>query len=291
MLAGSIALALCVLLAFAPHSDRPPLASAASQPQKRTCGPALKAPLPLRRGSTGRRVCDLQWLLAGHKPSRYAPIRTFRRAPNGQFGARTAKAVLAMKYRLGFPRRALQPIAGRDLFDILEGKRARPIGYIYRAAARLAKHGVFVAKRTACANRLIRTALHEVGVREIPDGSNDGPRVHQYQAVTGAFRAPWCASFDQWVAKTAGYGTFADDSAYVPYIHDYAYRHAWLRAIPIPGALVMFGSDFHHIGIVVRIDAAGVQTVEGNYANSVAYVYHRYGEEPMAYAWLPGCFR
>ena len=46
-------------------------------------------------------------------------------------------------------------------------------------------------------------ALHEVGVTEHPAGSNSGPRVHQYQEVTGAYGAPWCASFQSWCFREA----------------------------------------------------------------------------------------
>lgn len=46
---------------------------------------------------------------------------------------------------------------------------------------------------------VVRRAKAEVGVKEHPAGSNDGPRVHTYQSSTGAYRQPWCASGRKWL--------------------------------------------------------------------------------------------
>lgn len=243
---------------------------------------------PLKQGDTGQAVKDLQWLLEGKKPSVYLGIATidptFR--PDGIFGPKTAAAVVAMKKRLGWPDRALKPIAGDDFRQILLGKRLRPIGWIARATRRLK---AVVVTPSPCADRIIATAKREIGVHEIPDGSNDGPRIRTYQSVTGAFHAPWCASFVQWVLKTSGYGTVADRSATVFYISHYAYVHQWTHAIGRPGALVAFLNDQGHIGIVERVTAHGFYSIEGNHANRVAEVYRRIGEVPMVFIWLPGC--
>lgn len=67
----------------------------------------------------------------------------------------------------------------------------------------------------------VRIARAEVGVKESPAGSNDGPRVRVYQKTTGAYKAAWCASFAKWleveaakkVGKTLGWFT---NPAYVP---------------------------------------------------------------------------
>lgn len=45
----------------------------------------------------------------------------------------------------------------------------------------------------------VSVAMAEVGVKEQPANSNDGPRVRVYQATTGAYKAPWCASGARWV--------------------------------------------------------------------------------------------
>jgi len=50
---------------------------------------------------------------------------------------------------------------------------------------------------------VVRLAKAEVGVRESPAGSNDGPRIRVYQKTTGALRAPWCASFIRYIYGAA----------------------------------------------------------------------------------------
>lgn len=65
--------------------------------------------------------------------------------------------------------------------------------------------------------RVVELALAEVGVTEHPYASNDGPRVHQYQMVTGAFRQAWCASFVSFIMRHAGYkGRLPALPAWVP---------------------------------------------------------------------------
>jgi hypothetical protein len=54
---------------------------------------------------------------------------------------------------------------------------------------------------------------------EHPAGSNDGPRVHDYQAATGAFHQPWCASFVTFIYKKAGVTLPPFNHAYVPSWH------------------------------------------------------------------------
>lgn len=65
--------------------------------------------------------------------------------------------------------------------------------------------------------RIVEVALSQVGVHETPYASNDGPKVHEYQEVTGAYKQPWCASFVAWCARQAGYkGNLPSVPAWVP---------------------------------------------------------------------------
>lgn len=118
----------------------------------------------------------------------------------------------------------------------------------------------------------LAVALKEVGVKEHPAGSNDGPRIREYQAVTGAYRAAWCASFVQWCLKEAHCPVAAfGRSAYVPYILSAAKAHGMLVAAPKPGDLVCYDWErdgvADHIGIVKRvIDHRTFEAVEGNTA-------------------------
>lgn len=66
--------------------------------------------------------------------------------------------------------------------------------------------------------KALKLELAEVGVTEHPANSNDGPRVREYQSSTGAYKQPWCASFQSWALLGAGLKREALPSipAYVP---------------------------------------------------------------------------
>jgi len=249
-------------------------------PATGSAAPAHKPYRLLKVGSRGRAVKDAQWLLGGHKPSVY-PFAPYRGRPTGEFGARTARAVLAIKWRLGYPLPAAKrPVFGRDLYLFLTGKKARPLAWLGRAAQRI--HHLqprSPAHAASCDRRVVAVARRELAlhVHEVPDGSNDSPRIRLYQAVTGAFRLPWCASFIQYVYRTAGIGTIANASAGVFYIVDWAHARGWLRARPSIGAAVAYLSALGHIGIVERVTSTGFYTIEGNNGNAVREDWHPLG--------------
>ncbi len=246
---------------------------------------ASTVPCLLVKGSHGQRVKDLQWLLGGHKPSAYR-ISTFPWKPNGLLGKRTALAIVRMKYRLGYPDSALTPVAGNDLFNILEGKVKRPLEYIVRAGKR-----VPVPKPPApnpIVQRIISIARSQVGVQEVPDGSNWGPMVSVYQSVTGAYHAAWCVSFAQWVMLHAGAGTFANRTAGVFYAESFEHNLGRVHALPVPGALVAFMEGEGHMGIVVRVYAGGFESIEGNAANGVRDRFHSMQDRQPVFIYLKG---
>ena len=250
----------------------------------------------LRLGSHGKPTRNLQWLLTGAPPSRYSTIHPLRgRKPNGLYGKRTASAVAAAKWRLGYPAGQVNRAAGRVLVDVLLGRRKRPIGWIQTAAKRQARFAreEKAAKLSACQRRVVETAESQVGVREQPDGSNWGPQVANYQAVTGAYHAAWCASFAQWVLVHAGYGTVADRSAGVFYIAGWAHQRGLLRAQPRPGVLVLFLNSQGHMGIVERVVTQGRRqtgfvSIEGNSSNQVARRFHEFSRATV-FVYLPHC--
>jgi hypothetical protein len=50
----------------------------------------------------------------------------------------------------------------------------------------------------------LKIALHEVGVKEVPTGSNSGPRVEEYlKSVRLSAGNPWCAAFVYWCFEQA----------------------------------------------------------------------------------------
>jgi len=122
-------------------------------------------------------------------------------------------------------------------------------------------------------DRVVAIAKAELGVRESPNGSNDGPRVRQYQSATGAYRAPWCASFVQWVLMKAGIGPVANRTAGAYYLGDYAHSHGWTIANPEPGCGVVYNLGAGHTGIVESVNPDGsFYAIEGNESNAVSRV-------------------
>jgi hypothetical protein len=248
-------------------------------------------PAPLKYGSHGPRVRSIQWLLTGNQPSHYSIVHPLRgHKPNGVYGKRTADAVAAAKWRLGYPAHEINRRAGQLLFNILLGKTRRPIAWISTAAARQARleHQIAAAKVSACQRQVVQVAESQIGVHEEPWGSNWGPQVANYQAVTGAYHAPWCASWAQWVTLHAGYGTFANRSAGVYYIRSWAYQRGLLRATPRPGVLVIFLTSSGHIGIVESVSRYGFVSIEGNSGNMVARRYHPFSRATV-FVYLPHC--
>ena len=262
--------------------------------------------LPLHAGSYGERVAGLQWLLAGHRPNVFTKVKpTFRGKPNGALGARTKHAIVAYKFRIGYPGRGqcgarmtlLVPTAGHLFFDLLEGKRQRPICWVALAQQRV-QLVVPGASRAALAIKALE--LSQLGVREVPDGSNRGPCISftcrlgalgafgPYQGATGQFGAAWCASFQQWAFNAQGPGTFADRSAGVLYIESWAQKHGYLNAKAKVGSLVAFLDDGGHIGYVTKVLASGYVTVEGNEGNAVKQVYHPWNDRLRVFIDIPG---
>lgn len=259
--------------------------------------PAHAATRPtLHRGDHGRRVAALQWLLGGHRPNVYREIKgTFPYKPNGLLGQRTADAITAYKWRLGYPKRYVKPVAGPLFFDLLEGKRVRPPAWVVTAAARLKAIQAVQPTRLALAIKAVE--ISQLGVSEQPPGCNCGATVRVYQAVTGAFGAAWCMSLQQWAFKAGGYGTFAGDTASVYTAVDYYAVRSMLHAKPKVGALVFF-VDYDryghripgtgHAGYVVKLTATGYVSVEGNASNRVLERWHQLGDRGNVFAYLPG---
>ena len=59
----------------------------------------------------------------------------------------------------------------------------------------------------------LAVARRELGVKEHPPGSNDGPRVRVY---TRGRPEPWCADFIEWALEQVGWTRGTWNTAYVP---------------------------------------------------------------------------
>jgi hypothetical protein len=123
--------------------------------------------------------------------------------------------------------------------------------------------------------RALAAAQAEVGVAELPPGSNDAPRIADYRAaVAGSYPgAPWCAYFVSWAAAEAGAPIGPNGSG----LGAVEQVEAWGRqtgrflpagTVPAPGDLILFGGA--HIGIVESVNPDGsINTVEGNHDHRV----------------------
>lgn len=151
-------------------------------------------------------------------------------------------------------------------------------------AVQLAATGLATPTRTAAApagaagQRALAAAQTAIGITEDPPGSNDGPGLAIFRASTAGAQAgqPWCAYFASWAAQQAGapIGDTGQGSGSVEGIADWAGRTGRLLpagSTPSPGDLVLFGG--RHVGVVEAVNPDGtLQTVEGNYRNSVQRV-------------------
>lgn len=247
---------------------------------------------PIRQPSvhvhmTGKKVRGLQWLLSGHKPSKYQGIKTYRARLNGRYDKNTRLAVKRAKFKLGYPERLLNGrVAGPYFFAVLKGKTIRPIEWIGLAGQRH-KAEVEAARPPPCVTRILDAARSQLGVRET--STNFSSTIANYQAITGAFHAAWCVSFAQWVNVHAGIGPIADRSAGVNYVYVWAQHRGWVRSTPTPGAWVAFGySHSTHMGIVERVNSDGSYfTIEGNHNDGVYRVLRAAHENYPVFLWQP----
>ena len=120
----------------------------------------------------------------------------------------------------------------------------------------------------------VSTAMSQVGYREGAGNNN------KYGQWAGNNYAAWCVYFVCWCAAQSGapiptgYGYVGDMRAY--FQARGLYRTVASGYIPKAGDLMIQGD--RHIGIVRSATRAAVQTVEGNYSDSVATVTRYYSE-------------
>ncbi len=121
-------------------------------------------------------------------------------------------------------------------------------------------------------------AKTQLGVKELPPGSNWGPRVKVYLASAGLHSpAPWCAAFVTYCLDHVGYHVSTPGPASVESWEQWGNRHGYLVNRPFRGDIVCYDWNrddwYDHIGFVDRVlslrwrgrDFIGkVRTVEGN---------------------------
>lgn len=158
------------------------------------------------------------------------------------------------------------------LIRAIETKAFGPLSVTGMWSERLAR---LVSPKLTIGEQAMSVAVTQVGVKEHPADSNDGPKVREYQMTTGAYRQPWCASFVTWCFKQAGKNLEGFNTAYCPSWVDAARAgrdslSVVARADARAGDVCLFdwGNDgvSDHIGILTSaVDEKGAfHSIEGN---------------------------
>lgn len=122
------------------------------------------------------------------------------------------------------------------------------------------------------AERIVDVAEGELGVHEVPWGSNTGPEVIQFQRATslGGTGWPWCAAFVEWVWEQAQLPQevvkeLCSPSTY--WMCQNAQQHGAFGTPKVGGAIIWCSQ---HVGLVVAVGQTVVYTIEGNSGDQVA---------------------
>lgn len=212
----------------------------------------------LKTGSTGPAVSDLQDLLKSHGFTQVGPT-------DGEFGPATKRALLQFQQSHNLD---VDGLAGPNVWMAL-------------VSARLPAPGSGeVPSGSPRAQELLGVALGEVGVCEVPDGSNGGPRVDMY---TGKWRVSWCSLWVSWVLKQTSWNPWSKPIAAVVRLRDWALDVKLYESSesyePRPGDIFIMltkgaeGVDtgHGHTGFVLSYDKdkREIRTIEGNASNAV----------------------
>lgn len=118
--------------------------------------------------------------------------------------------------------------------------------------------------------KALEIAKTQIGVEEVPKGSNSGPQVNEYLKSVGInFPASWCMAFVYWcheqAAKQLGLSNMMAKTGGV--LFQWAKRHEnFSTDKPQPGDVFIldFGKGLGHTGIIESIELDKMHTIEGN---------------------------
>jgi hypothetical protein len=152
---------------------------------------------------------------------------------------------------------------------------------------------------TGCAgisgNRIVAIAVLQIGLKEIPQGSNGGPEIAKFKGSAANNGEPWCADFVSWVYREAG-SPFSGGSDGGWRIAGASGLEAWLAQrgiwhrrgdadVPQPGDVVEFGGGSHS-GVVEKVEGDTLDTIEGNTSDMVARrAYKAYNGDGYITGW------
>lgn len=225
----------------------------------------------LKLGAKGAAVTVLQKAINSRARTRNE--RGWLLVVDGDLGPKTQASAHHFAYELGAADNTLKAIANGTITPGAQNLLVHPAQQTKEQHARAMarrKRQQELSKGRAGA---LRWAHQQVGITEDPPGSNRGPQVSQWQTNLAAWLVgePWCGVFAANALIRAGVKGVTWRLASVSNIEDDARAcHApfleWTldRSQVKQGDLVVLFGRGVHVGLVDKIDAGGIHTVEGN---------------------------
>lgn len=116
---------------------------------------------------------------------------------------------------------------------------------------------------------IIKKAITQLGVKEIPKGSNAGPEVEIYLKSVGLGKGyAWCMAFVFWVVNEVAIKTAIKNplKKTAGVLDQYNSRPLLVQKIPQSGDIFImdFGKGIGHTGFVEKVVGTQIYTIEGN---------------------------
>lgn len=281
--------------------------------------PAQAASRTFHVGDASALVCGSKWEISGphgHRPNIFTVRGTYTRPlrPKCNYAGKAwGRAIVAYKYRLGYPTKLLKPVAGQYFFKLLRGPRdQRPLLWIALAQrrAKAIKPGPTKLALKIVAWERLQIGTHETCGGYCNRGSLKGPggySVDALERMAGLLGQQWCGIL-QWDAFKLNGVIFAPppyNPFYVPSIGQWALNHGYalykgkrvykatITGTARVGSLVSFlkgpsALDGHHVGIVSSINRHGYYTIEGNSGDAVRSHWYPWGSALRVFINVPG---
>lgn len=137
----------------------------------------------------------------------------------------------------------------------------------------------FISRTSAIAAQALEVARKEIGVMEVPLGSNNGPKVRQYLSAVGLPPGyAWCMAFVYWcfnkvpdnpVIKTGGVLHFFNNATGKRLHKIDAKKTPLTPAMILPGDIFImaYAGGTGHTGFVEKVTGDSIMTIEGNTNN------------------------
>ena len=116
---------------------------------------------------------------------------------------------------------------------------------------------------------IIKKAITQLGVEEIPRGSNAGPEVEIYLRSVGLAKGyAWCMAFVYWVVNQSAIKTATKNplKKTAGVLDQYRACLSLVVKTPLPGDVFImdFGKGTGHTGFVEKVVGTKIHTIEGN---------------------------